>query len=85
MVAGWVGGSTGLMCGHPLDTVKVLQQAGEKTSMTRVIRRIAESEGVRGYFKGMLYPVLTAGAINSVFFGVYGVCMAKFKVIACCL
>ena len=29
--------------------------------------------------KGMLYPVLTAGAINSIFFGVYGVSMAKMK------
>ena len=35
---------------------------------------------MRGFFKGMLYPVITAGAINSVFFGVYGVCMDKMKV-----
>ena len=75
-----MGGSTGLMCGHPLDTVKVIQQAGTRTSMTRVITNILKTEGVAGYFKGMLYPVLTAGAINSVFFGIYGVTMAKFKV-----
>ena len=28
---------------------------------------------VRGLFKGMLYPMLSAGALNSLFFGVYGV------------
>ena len=27
----------------------------------------------RGLFKGMLYPMLSAGALNSLFFGVYGV------------
>jgi solute carrier family 25 protein 45/47 len=26
-----------------------------------------------GYFKGMSYPILSAGAMNSLFFGVYGV------------
>ena len=78
--AGWVGGSTGLICGHPLDTVKVIQQAGTRSSITTVVTNIYRTEGMAGYFKGMLYPVLTAGAINSVFFGVYGVCMAKMKV-----
>ncbi len=28
---------------------------------------------VHGYFKGMSYPLLAAGALNSLFFGVYGV------------
>ena len=26
-----------------------------------------------GFFKGMYYPLLSAGALNSLFFGVYGV------------
>ena len=26
----------------------------------------------RGFFKGMWYPILSAGAMNSMFFGVYG-------------
>jgi len=79
-VAGWVGGSTGLVFGHPLDTVKVIQQASAKpASILGVSREILVTEGARGFFKGMLYPVITAGAINSVFFGVYGVCMDKMK------
>ena len=36
VLAGWVGGSTGLICGHPLDTVKVVQQAGSRASMLQV-------------------------------------------------
>jgi len=74
-----VGGSSGLICGHPMDTVKVLQQAGSKSSMMKVMLNTGRQEGVRGFFKGMLYPVITAGAINSVFFGVYGVTMAKIQ------
>ena len=81
LTAGWVGWSTGLVCGHPLDTVKVIQQASARpASILGVVRDIAATEGVWGFFKGMLYPVITAGAINSVFFGVYGVCMDKMKV-----
>ena len=64
------------MCGHPLDTVKVIQQAGARSTMVQVMKQIMVTEGIRGYFKGMLYPVLTAGAINSVFFWVYGKVMS---------
>lgn len=78
-IAGWVGGSTGLVCGHPMDTVKVLQQAGGSSSITRVIFDTYKQEGVRGFLKGMFYPVMTAGAINSVFFGIYGVTMARIQ------
>ena len=63
-----------------MDTVKVLQQAGSTSSIMRVMFDTAKQEGARGFFKGMLYPVITAGAINSVFFGVYGVTMAKIQV-----
>ena len=69
--AGLVGGSSGLICGHPIDTVKTVQQA-RGDGMLAVARDILTREGGRGFFKGMLYPVLTAGAINSIFFGVYG-------------
>ena len=79
-IAGWVGGSAGLVCGHPMDTVKVLQQAGGTPSIMRVIYDTAKQEGFRGFLKGMFYPVMTAGAINSIFFGVYGVSMAKIQV-----
>ena len=79
-IAGWVGGSAGLVCGHPLDTVKVVQQAGGTSSIVRVIANTAKEEGFRGFLKGMFYPVMTAGAINSVFFGVYRVTMAKIQV-----
>lgn len=68
-----------MVCGHPLDTVKVIQQAGGRASMLGVMRHLMMTEGVRGYFKGLLPPVITAGSINSIFFSVYGWSMTRLS------
>lgn len=71
-IAGWVSGIFGLIVGHPLDTIKVRQQTLGKVSLYRIIGSTFIHEGVYGFYKGLLFPVLTAGCLNSVFFGVYG-------------
>ncbi|XP_076033532.1 solute carrier family 25 member 45-like isoform X2 [Oratosquilla oratoria] len=71
-VAGWIGGCTGLLAGHPMDTIKVRQQAVTHTSAAKAIVNTLKFEGVRGFYKGMGFPILTTGAMNSLFFGVYG-------------
>eukprot|EP00095_Tigriopus_kingsejongensis_P008085 maker-scaffold1604_size34042-snap-gene-0.14 protein:Tk08085 transcript:maker-scaffold1604_size34042-snap-gene-0.14-mRNA-1 annotation:"hypothetical protein DAPPUDRAFT_214129" len=73
-IAGWVGGCAGIVVGHPLDTVKVRQQNATRDhgSMTKIMRECIKHEGSRGFFKGLSFPVLSAGALNSIFFGVYG-------------
>ena len=68
--AGWAGGSLGILCGHPLDTVKVRQQALH-VSPLRCLTATLQHEGARGLFKGMAFPLVSTGAVNSVFFGVY--------------
>ena len=79
--AGWIGGCAGLIAGHPVDTVKVRQQALARARMVDVFRDTARKEGLRGFFKGMLYPLVTAGAMNSIFFGVYGATLAQLEVL----
>jgi hypothetical protein len=37
-------------------------------------------EGRQGFFKGMLYPILSSGAINSIFFGFYGATLNQLPV-----
>ncbi|XP_071512800.1 solute carrier family 25 member 45-like isoform X1 [Panulirus ornatus] len=71
-VAGWVGGCSGLLVGHPLDTVKVRQQTLKKVSATGSVINVFKHEGWRGFYKGMGFPLLTSGILNSLFFGVYG-------------
>lgn len=64
-------GVVGLVVGQPLDTVKVRQQT-MNTSFLKAITRTFKHEGLRGFYKGMLFPLLTMGPINALFFGVYG-------------
>nr|CAD7438346.1 unnamed protein product [Timema bartmani] len=34
---------------------------------------------VRGFYRGLGFPLLTAGALNSIFFGVYGNCLSHIQ------
>ncbi|KDO17215.1 hypothetical protein SPRG_17366, partial [Saprolegnia parasitica CBS 223.65] len=73
--AGTVGGVAGIVAGHPLDTIKVRLQTQCHTSshgISSSIRAIAASEGFRGFYKGMLSPILSNAPINAVVFAVYG-------------
>lgn len=70
-VAGWVGGCAGLVVGHPLDTIKVRQQTLRKVSALKGITNTLKYEGVRGFYKGLGFPLLATGTLNALFFGVY--------------
>ncbi|ETV90936.1 hypothetical protein H310_14351 [Aphanomyces invadans] len=73
--AGTIGGVAGIVAGHPLDTVKVMLQTEAATSHLGIIgtcRHLAASEGFRGFYKGMLSPILSNAPINAVVFAVYG-------------
>ncbi|ROT66797.1 hypothetical protein C7M84_015140 [Penaeus vannamei] len=71
-VAGWIGGCAGLVAGHPLDTIKVRQQTMGNISAAKGILNTFKFEGVRGFYKGMGFPLLSTGTLNALFFGVYG-------------
>merc|ERR1719391_1946611 len=70
--AGWVGGCCGILFGHPFDTLKVRQQALNTTSVTATVREAVNSGLFTTLKRGLAFPLISAGAINSVFFGVYG-------------
>ncbi|XP_022192299.1 mitochondrial basic amino acids transporter isoform X2 [Nilaparvata lugens] len=69
--AGWFAGVCGLIVGHPLDTIKVRQQAHCKGSCD-IFASILRRDGVLGFYKGMFMPLVSAGVMNSVYFGCYG-------------
>ncbi|XP_048508893.1 solute carrier family 25 member 45 isoform X3 [Athalia rosae] len=64
-IAGWGAGMIGLVVGHPMDTVKTNQQMMSKK--------------VHGFYKGMLFPLLCSGTLNSVFFGIYAYCVKNMQ------
>ncbi|XP_029012619.1 solute carrier family 25 member 45 [Betta splendens] len=72
-IAGSISGAVGLTVGHPLDTVKVrLQAQSVYKGIFHCVAKTYTHEGLRGFFKGMAFPVLTNGLINSIVFGSYG-------------
>lgn len=61
-----------MVAGHPLDTIKVRQQTMGNISAAKGILNTFKFEGVRGFYKGMGFPLLSTGTLNALFFGVYG-------------
>ncbi|XP_048735423.2 solute carrier family 25 member 45-like isoform X2 [Ostrea edulis] len=75
-VSGAIAGSLGVVTGHPFDTVKVqlqIRQANlEVVSLRECYQAVKTQNLARGFFRGLSWPMLSYGIINSVFFGVYG-------------
>ncbi|XKL62638.1 hypothetical protein PGB90_002471 [Kerria lacca] len=71
-IAGWTSGICSTSIGHPLETIKVRQQIIPNFhSASRLAVLILKNEGVKGFFKGLSYPLWTTGILNSIYFGVY--------------
>jgi len=75
-VCGWFAGCCGLVVGHPFDTLKVRQQALKQTGILDTLRE-ATRNGWSTVWRGMAFPLLAAGSINSALFGVYGLSLSK--------
>jgi hypothetical protein len=75
-IAGCVGGSSGILAGYPLDTIKVRQQvtqlAGTRPTVIVTASQALTNEGTRALFRGMAFPLVSEGFRSSLFFGVYG-------------
>ncbi|XP_069119203.1 solute carrier family 25 member 45-like isoform X2 [Argopecten irradians] len=75
-LAGGLGGAAGLLVGHPFDTVKVQLQTrahNQRYSGTfDAVSGIQQTGWVRGFFRGLSWPLFTFGIVNSILLGVYG-------------
>ncbi|KAM9064734.1 solute carrier family 25 member 48 [Sarcophilus harrisii] len=71
-LAGWIGGATSVIVGHPLDTVKTRLQAGTGYGNTlNCVLTVYKKESVTGFFKGMSFPLASIAVYSSVVFGVF--------------
>lgn len=71
-VAGTASGVALVLVGHPLDTLKVKMQLASGSappSLGTVLRSIVRTEGLRGFYRGFLPPLLFTGGINTVLWG----------------
>jgi len=65
LAAGSFAGAAGIVVGQPLDTVKVRMQTSTSNCFSRfsaVAADILRHEGVFGFFKGIMPPMLGAAA-----------------------
>ncbi|RKP05843.1 mitochondrial carrier domain-containing protein, partial [Thamnocephalis sphaerospora] len=62
---------TGVFCGFPFDTVKTRMQTHSYRSLNDCLRKTYRAEGVRGFFRGIVPPLLTVSAIRATSFSVY--------------
>ena len=66
-LSGAIAGVSGTLLGHPLDTIRVKLQAGQGKSALAVSRELSR-EGVLGFYRGFLPPLLTVGIASTLAF-----------------
>lgn len=74
LLAGTASGMSASLAGQPLDTVRVrLQSRGHLYSNTMdTVFKTARADGIRGFFRGALPPLLGMGPKNAIGFGTHG-------------
>lgn len=69
-IAGCFAGLGRLYIGQPFDIIKVRQQAGSNLSSWEIAKGVYGESGMKGFWKGSLYPLLGIGGTVSIQFGV---------------
>ncbi|KAK7921814.1 hypothetical protein WMY93_008716 [Mugilogobius chulae] len=71
-IAGWIGGASSVVVGHPLDTVKTRLQAGKGyKNLLHCVLTIYRKESAMAFFKGMSFPLASITLYNSMVFGFF--------------
>ncbi|CAL1131928.1 unnamed protein product [Cladocopium goreaui] len=79
---GTLGGMTGILAGHPLDTAKTRLQAMshfDRGTTYQVLSHTARDEGYRALYKGLSFPLCSTALLNAVVFGVEGISERALK------
>ncbi|KAI7902880.1 mitochondrial carrier domain-containing protein [Cokeromyces recurvatus] len=61
----------GVVSGYPFDSIKTRLQTQSYNSITTCIKITYKEEGIRGFFRGVLPPLITVSIIKSISFSVY--------------
>lgn len=69
--SGFISGGLAKYIGHPLDTIKVrIQVSGDQMALHRHLTRIFYKEGVRGFYKGAISPIVGTAPVTASLFAV---------------
>ncbi|KAG1474109.1 hypothetical protein G6F56_000545 [Rhizopus delemar] len=61
----------GVISGYPFDSVKTRLQTQHYDSILACVKQTYKEEGVRGFFRGVVPPLITVSIIKSISFSVY--------------
>lgn len=74
LAAGTIGGLAQIIVGQPFDAIKVqMQSSTQITSPIDCARRILDTQGPRGFYRGMLAPLAMVASQNAILFSSTGV------------
>lgn len=73
VTAGGVGGIAAVITGHPFDLVKVRLQSGQYNSMGKAVSSILKANGLLGFYRGVVPPLLGVTPMFAVSFWGYDV------------
>ncbi|KAJ2798658.1 hypothetical protein H4R20_004741 [Coemansia guatemalensis] len=62
---------TGMVAGYPFDSLKTRMQTHHYPSLLACAQRSISEEGIRGLYRGLLPPLLTASAAKSLSFSLF--------------
>ena len=83
LISGTTYGMTSIVVGHPMDTVKTKMQAqttfNVDAGLKTTCKRIWEKEGVRGFYRGALSPLIGSIIFRSLQFSVFESTFTYFK------
>ena len=75
LISGTAYGMTSIIIGHPMDTVKTKMQAqttfNTSSNLQSTCTRIYKKEGIRGFYKGALYPFFGSIIFRSLQFSIF--------------
>lgn len=74
-LSGAVFGLVSPIVGHPLDSIKTKMQAEaayKNSSFSHVVRTVWKAEGVRGFYRGFVPPLVGSMGYRGVLFSAYG-------------
>ncbi|CAH2076202.1 unnamed protein product, partial [Iphiclides podalirius] len=70
-IAGCIGGSVGIIAGHPLDTLKVHIQSGRGSAL-ECAKGLLKGGTLSTVYRGVWAPLGGIAAVNAIVFGAYG-------------
>lgn len=74
---GLAAGVVGTIIGFPLDTLKARQQVLQQPGLRRTAVALWRAEGARGFYRGLVPPLLSLSLLNTVNFAAYAALQAR--------